>query len=151
MLTLCPLLFLLYSNEFAGVTLFGVSFVGRLGQTYLAGISLAVSMANVTGVSVMIGLSSALDTLCAQAFGAQKFHLLGEQLQRAILILSIPAFATSVLWYFMDGVLDVLGQDPKIATIATRYLRAFIPGMWLMMLFACLRRFMVNQRVSHAT
>ena len=147
MLTLCPLLFLLYSNEFAGVTLFGVSFVGRLGQTYLAGISLAVSMANVTGVSVMIGLSSALDTLCAQAFGAQKFHLLGEHLQRAILILSIPAFATSMLWFFMRPVLIALGQDPEIAKVATIYLRALIPGVWLILIWACMRRFLVNQRV----
>ena len=88
---------------------------------YLAGISLAVSMANVTGVSLMIGLSSALDTLCAQAFGAQKFHLLGEHLQRAILILSIPAFATSMLWFFMRPVLIALGQDPEIAGSPRRF------------------------------
>ena len=35
-----------------GVTLIGVAFVGRLGKLALAGISLAVSIANVTGVQI---------------------------------------------------------------------------------------------------
>ena len=57
--------------------LVSVMFVGHLGELPLAGASLATSLANVTGFSLLIGMAGALDTLCGQAFGAWQYHLLG--------------------------------------------------------------------------
>jgi len=54
----------------SAVQLVSVMFVGHLGELPLAGASLASSLANVTGFSLLFGMASALDTLCGQAFGA---------------------------------------------------------------------------------
>ena len=43
-----------------------LSFVGRLGAAELAAAGLATSLANVTGESLLVGLASALQTLCGQ-------------------------------------------------------------------------------------
>jgi hypothetical protein len=49
------------------LTLVSTVFVGRLGDPVaLSGVVLGASVYNVTGVSMVIGLSSALDTLCGQ-------------------------------------------------------------------------------------
>lgn len=49
------------------LTLISTVFVGRLDDAVaLSGVVLASSVYNVTGVSLVIGLSSALDTLCGQ-------------------------------------------------------------------------------------
>jgi len=42
---------------------------------YLAAASLGNTFANVTGMSIMVGLSSALSTLASQAYGARDYRL----------------------------------------------------------------------------
>ncbi|KAG6392597.1 hypothetical protein SASPL_146821 [Salvia splendens] len=45
--------------------------VGHLGELALSGVAVATSLANVTGLSPLFGMASALETLCGQAFGAE--------------------------------------------------------------------------------
>ena len=53
-----------------GANIVSLMLVGQLGATELAGAALGFMFCNMTGVAVGIGLASALDTLCAQAYGA---------------------------------------------------------------------------------
>ncbi|KAF0930095.1 hypothetical protein E2562_027925 [Oryza meyeriana var. granulata] len=75
------------------VQIVSVMFVGHLGDLQVAVASFAVSLANMTGFSVLTGMASALDTLCGQAFGARQHRLLGIYVQRAILDPAIAAEA----------------------------------------------------------
>ncbi|CAO2187226.1 unnamed protein product [Urochloa humidicola] len=63
-------------------TLMSLMFVGHLGKLNLAGASLAIAITSATGRNIIIGMSTALDTLCGQAFGAGQYHLLGIYKQR---------------------------------------------------------------------
>ncbi|KAK2635319.1 hypothetical protein Ddye_030111 [Dipteronia dyeriana] len=54
-----------------------IMFVGHLGELALSGASMASSFASVTGFSVLLGMGSALETLCGQAYGAKQYHMLG--------------------------------------------------------------------------
>ncbi|XP_056165823.1 protein DETOXIFICATION 17-like [Syzygium oleosum] len=59
------------------VQVISVMFVGHLGELPLSGASMATSFASVTGFSVLLGMGSALETLCGQAYGAKEYHMLG--------------------------------------------------------------------------
>lgn len=60
-----------------------VMFVGHLGELSLAGAALASSFAAVSGLSLLVGMGCALETLCGQSFGAKKLsdggHLPSER------------------------------------------------------------------------
>ena len=73
-------------------------FVGHLGEAKLAAAGLATTVGNVTGLSVLIGLGSGLDSLCGQAYGAGDLKLVGEHAARGLVVLTIPALLISVLW-----------------------------------------------------
>ncbi|CAM0884759.1 unnamed protein product [Alopecurus aequalis] len=105
--------------------LVSVMFVGHLGELPLAGASLATSLANVTGFSLLVGMSSALDTLCGQAFGARQYHLLGVYKQRAMLVLALACVPIAVIWANTTQILLFLGQDRSIA-VEGRRIRASI-------------------------
>lgn len=47
-----------------------IAFVGRLGEDVLSVVVLATSIYNVTGLAVLIGFASAMETFCSQAMGA---------------------------------------------------------------------------------
>ena len=51
------------------LTVASVFSVGRLGSTELAAVSLSSMTANISGYAMIQGVSTCLDTLCAQAFG----------------------------------------------------------------------------------
>jgi MATE family multidrug resistance protein len=52
-------------------------FLGRLGGLALAGGSLAIGFANITGYSVLSGLAMGMEPICGQAFGAGNYSLIG--------------------------------------------------------------------------
>ncbi|GAB4834265.1 hypothetical protein Ancab_032532 [Ancistrocladus abbreviatus] len=56
------------------------SFLGRLGELQLAGGTLGLTFANVTGFSVLNGLCGAMEPICGQAYGAKNFKLLHKTL-----------------------------------------------------------------------
>lgn len=87
---------LLYSIAFpiiaAGLLVYGKSmismlFMGRLGKEALAGGSLSIGIANITGFSVLSGLAMGMEAISSQACGAKQWPLMGQTLQRTILIL----------------------------------------------------------------
>ncbi|OIW06959.1 hypothetical protein TanjilG_18347 [Lupinus angustifolius] len=80
-----------------------IMFVGHLRKLPLSGASLGSSFASVSGYSILLGMGSALETLCGQAYGAGQRHMLGIHTQRAMLVLlgssllPNPQLETSVL------------------------------------------------------
>ena len=54
------------------------------GMNFLAAAGLSNMFMNITGVSVGLGILSAMDTLCSQTFGANEKKQLGIILQRGI-------------------------------------------------------------------
>lgn len=106
-----------------------VMFVGHLSELELASAAIASSFAGVTGTSLLIGMASALDTLCGQAFGAKQFHMLGIYTQRAIFVLYIVCVPVAIVWYHMDTLLLTLHQNPEISSLAGLYARYLIPTL----------------------
>ncbi|VAI80649.1 unnamed protein product [Triticum turgidum subsp. durum] len=127
--------------------LVSVMFVGHLGELPLAGASLATSLANVTGFSLLAGMASALDTLCGQAFGARQYHLLGVYKQRAMLVLTLACVPIALVWANTARFLLLLGQDPAIAAEAGAYARWLIPALVPYVPLTCHIRFLQTQSI----
>ncbi|KAL4284666.1 hypothetical protein GQ457_16G015970 [Hibiscus cannabinus] len=62
-------------------------FFSYLGELELAGGSLAIGVANITGYSVISGLAMGMEPVCGQAYGAKQLKNLGLTLQRTMLLL----------------------------------------------------------------
>ncbi|KAL0408919.1 UNVERIFIED_CONTAM: protein DETOXIFICATION 16 [Sesamum radiatum] len=122
-----------------------VMFVGHLGELALSSASMATSFASVTGFSLLLGMGSALETLCGQAYGAKQYHMLGVYTQRAILILLAVSIALAVIWYHTSFLLVSLGQDEDISAGAGEFNRWMIPGLFAYGILQCLIRFLQAQ------
>ncbi|KAK1280277.1 MATE efflux family protein 5 [Acorus gramineus] len=122
-----------------------VMFVGHLGELALSGASMATSFAGVTGFSFLLGMGSALDTLCGQSYGAKQYHMLGVHMQRAMLVLSLACVPIAFVWAYAGEILIALGQDPEISTVAGAYARWMIPSLFAYGLLQCHNRFLQTQ------
>ncbi|KAL1807713.1 hypothetical protein ACET3Z_024703 [Daucus carota] len=107
-----------------------VMMVGHLDELALSSTSIAFSLAGVTGFSVMQGMSSALETLCGQAYGAGQYQKLGIQTYTAILCLIIVCIPLTVLWINMGHILIFIGQDPMISREAGKFIIWLIPSLF---------------------
>ncbi|XP_057425370.1 protein DETOXIFICATION 16-like isoform X2 [Lotus japonicus] len=120
-------------------------FVGHLGKLPLSGASLGNSFASVTGFSVLLGMGSALETLCGQAYGAKKYHMLGVHTQRAMLVLLGLSIPLALIWFYTSNILIALGQDHEISAEAGTFNRWMIPALFAYGLLQCLNRFLQTQ------
>ncbi|PSR93405.1 Protein DETOXIFICATION like [Actinidia chinensis var. chinensis] len=123
-------------------------FLGRLGELALAGGSLAVGFANITGYSVLSGLAMGMEPICGQAFGAKKHTLLGISLQRTILLLLCTSLPISLLWLNMKKILLLCGQDEAIAKQAQLYLFYSLPDLLAQSLLHPLRIYLRTQSIT---
>lgn len=119
--------------------------LGHLGQLSLSSASIATSLSNVTGFSVLFGMSSALETLCGQAYGAKMYQRLGTYTYGAIACLFIVCLPVSLIWIFTDKLLILTGQDPLIATEAGKYCIWLIPTLFPYAILQSLVRFLQSQ------
>nr|XP_043630253.1 protein DETOXIFICATION 19-like [Erigeron canadensis] len=127
------------------IPLVSAMFAGHLGEVELAAANLANSWATVTGFSVMIGLSGALETLCGQGFGAKLYRMLGIYLQASCLISIFFSILISILWLFTEPILLILQQDPQVSKMAALYIKYLIPGLFAYGLLNNVLRFLQTQ------
>ncbi|XP_059308765.1 protein DETOXIFICATION 14-like [Lycium ferocissimum] len=104
--------------------------VGHLGQLYLSSTAIAVSLATVTGLTLLLGMASALETLCGQAYGAKQYKKIGTQTYTAIFCLFIVCVPLSMLWIYVGRLLVFMGQDPQISYEAGRFIMCLIPTLF---------------------
>ncbi|KAJ7528743.1 hypothetical protein O6H91_15G017100 [Diphasiastrum complanatum] len=131
----------------SSIQLVSLMFVGHLGELSLASASIALSFANVSGFSVLLGMGSALETLCGQAYGGKQFYLLGVYMQRALIVLNLAAILISFVWFNMGKILVMLHQDAAIAAKAGEFARWLIPGLFAYASLQALVKFLQTQAV----
>ncbi|KAL5229953.1 hypothetical protein ABZP36_028729 [Zizania latifolia] len=103
-------------------------FVGHLGNLPLAAASIGLSVFGTFALGFLLGMGSALETLCGQAFGAGQVAMLGVYLQRSWIILLGAALLMVPLYLFAAPLLVLLGQDPEVASAAGRFALYILPA-----------------------
>ncbi|PWA90666.1 MATE efflux family protein [Artemisia annua] len=122
-----------------------MSMVGHLGELELAGTAVATSLTNVTGFSLLFGMSSALETLCGQAYGARQYQRLGSYTLGAIIALLLVCMPISILWMYIDKLLILLGQDPLISAEACKFSVWLIPTLFPYAILQLIIRYLLSQ------
>jgi MATE family multidrug resistance protein len=125
--------------------------LGHLGTQYLAAISLAAMLCNITGYAMGVGMSTALGTLCAQSFTASEDRfLLGKHLQRALFIQLVLALIVGMFWLNTEPILVLLGQEPHIAKLAGTFTYYMLFGLYPYLVTLCIRRYLQGQGIMKA-
>ncbi|KAJ4780117.1 Protein DETOXIFICATION [Rhynchospora pubera] len=113
-----------------GVTVISQAFIGHLGSTELAAYALVSTVLMRFANGILLGMASALETLCGQSYGAKQYHMLGIYLQRSWIILTITAICILPIYIFTTPLLRLLGQDEEIAKMAGVISVWFIPVLF---------------------
>lgn len=127
--------------------------VGRLGSAELAAVSLSTMTANITGYSIIQGVSTCLDTLCAQAYGRKDYNTVGLYLVRCTILLFIVYVFVFALWMFgSEPILALLieSSDPKIVKLASRYLQVLSFGVPGFIIFENCKHYLQCIGIFHA-
>ncbi|XP_051131733.1 protein DETOXIFICATION 52-like [Andrographis paniculata] len=124
-------------------------FLGHLGDIELAAGSLAIAFANITGYSVLSGLSLGMEPLCAQAFGAQRPKLLSLTLQRSVIFLLVCSAPIASLWLNISTIFQYLHQDPCITKLAGTYLAFSLPDLVANSFIHPIRIYLRAQGITH--
>ncbi|KAL4339248.1 hypothetical protein GQ457_08G028090 [Hibiscus cannabinus] len=134
---------LLYSRS-----MISMLFLGRLGELALAGGSLAIGFANITGYSVLSGLAMGMEPICGQAFGAKRYKILGLTMQKMILMLLLTSIAIASLWFNMKSILVLCGQDENMADEAQAYILFSLPDLVAQSILHPLRAYLRTQSIT---
>ncbi|KAI9124933.1 hypothetical protein K1719_003549 [Acacia pycnantha] len=94
------------------------AFAGHLGDLELAAISIVINVILGFDIGLLLGMASALETLCGQAFGAKKFYLLGVYLQRSWIVLSMCCVLLLPIILFASPILKLMGQPSDLAELS---------------------------------
>ncbi|NWV23835.1 S47A2 protein, partial [Origma solitaria] len=122
-------------------------FCGHLGKAELDAVTLAVSVVNVTGISIGSGLASACDTLMTQTYGSKNLKQVGTILQRGILILLLFCFPCWALFINTERILLLIRQDPEVSRLTQLYVMIFIPALPAAFLYQLLTRYLLSQEI----
>lgn len=76
------------------------------------------------------GMSTALETLNGQAYGAKQYQNLGIQTYTALFSLILACFPLSLMWIYMSKILTFMGQDPQISQEAGEFSMWLVPALF---------------------
>ncbi|KAL3630503.1 Protein DETOXIFICATION 27 [Castilleja foliolosa] len=121
------------------------AFAGHLGDLELAGMSIASNVIMGFDFGLMLGMASALETLCGQAYGAKKYYMLGVYLQRSWIVLFLCCLIMLPALIFASPILKLLGQPDDVAELSGVVALCFIPLHFSFALQFPLQRFLQSQ------
>ncbi|XP_047947396.1 protein DETOXIFICATION 51-like [Salvia hispanica] len=130
-----------------GKSFISMLFLGNLGKDALAGGSLAIAIANISGYSILYGLSLGMEPISSQAFGAKQWPLLSQTLYRTLLLLSLSCIPISILWLNIHPFLLFFKLDSSISAAAVPYLAFSLPSLLFQSLINPLKIYLRAQNI----
>nr|GMD00314.1 protein DETOXIFICATION 24-like [Ipomoea batatas]GME12281.1 protein DETOXIFICATION 24-like [Ipomoea batatas] len=106
------------------------SFIGHIGELDLAGYALVQTLTVRFVNGILLGMSSATETLCGQAYGAGQYHMMGIYLQRSWIVDFITLTILLPFFIFATPIFKLLGQEESIADAAGYVSYWFIPFIY---------------------
>ncbi|KAK4344168.1 hypothetical protein RND71_037262 [Anisodus tanguticus] len=122
-------------------------FSGHLGNLELAAASLGNTGIQVFAYGLMLGMGSAVETLCGQSFGAKKYDMLGIYLQRSTVLLTLTGILLAVVYIFCKPILLFLGQTERIAAAAAIFVYGLIPQIFAYAINFPIQKFLQAQSI----
>ncbi|KAI9201049.1 hypothetical protein LWI28_017292 [Acer negundo] len=104
---------------------------GHLGDVELAATTISITVISGFNYGLLLGMASALETLCGQAYGAKKYHMLGIYLQRSWIVLFLCCFLLLPFYIFATPILKFIGQTDEVAEMSG------VLSIWLIPLHFC--------------
>ncbi len=123
-------------------------FIGRLKDyRYLAACGLGNCWLNMTSFSFVLGLASALETFCSQAFGRGDLVLCGAHHNRARVIIFLCTLPCALVQWYTGSILSAFGLDAELTEYTGQYVRNLVPGFIIFVQFEITRRFVISQNL----
>jgi MATE family multidrug resistance protein len=91
------------------------------------------------------GIVLGLDPIIARAHGAGDGERSARALQSGLVLAACLALPVAVLWWFTEPVLVAAGQDPTLAALAAKFVRAQIPSIPFFLGNTALSRWLQNR------
>ncbi|CAN7113972.1 unnamed protein product [Brassica rapa subsp. narinosa] len=121
------------------------AFAGHLGELELAAIAIVQNVIIGFSIGLFLGMASALQTLCGQAFGAKKYDMLGVYMQRSWIVLFLFAILLLPVYLFASPILKFFGQPEDVAKLSGTVAFWTIPTHFVFALYFPLSRFLQCQ------
>ncbi|KAL6277282.1 hypothetical protein ACE6H2_020883 [Prunus campanulata] len=121
------------------------AFAGHLGDLELAAISIANNVIVGFDFGLLLGMASALETLCGQAYGAKKYYMLGVYMQRSWIVLFLCCILLLPIYLFASPFLKLLGQPTEVAELSGIVAMTMIPLHFSFAFQFPLQRFLQSQ------
>ncbi|KAL0388454.1 UNVERIFIED_CONTAM: protein DETOXIFICATION 29 [Sesamum radiatum] len=106
------------------------TFAGHVGTIDLAAFSVVNNFIAGFCFGIMMGMGSALETLCGQAYGAGQMDMLGVYMQRSWVILLSTSFLLTFMYILAEPLLLLLGQTEAISRTAGKFALWMIPQLY---------------------
>ncbi|KAF4042485.1 MatE [Phytophthora infestans] len=116
-------------------------------QHYIDAATFSTMALNMTSLSVGLGLASALDTLCSQAYGAKRLEKIGIYFQTGVIVLTATLIPMLLINTFTEPILKWLGQDAEVASFAGEFSRWMLPGVPCLFLYELTRKVLQAQNI----
>ncbi|KAJ9186637.1 hypothetical protein P3X46_002184 [Hevea brasiliensis] len=122
------------------------TFAGLVGEVELAAVSVENSVIAGLAFGVMLGMGSALETLCGQAYGAGQLRMLGIYMQRSWVILLTTACLLVPIYVWSPPILEVIGETTQISEAAGKFALWMLPQLFAYAMNFPIQKFLQSQR-----
>nr|BAX73926.1 multidrug and toxic compound extrusion transporter 1 [Coptis japonica] len=120
-------------------------FAGHLTTLELDAVSTENMVIAGLAFGIMLGMGSALETICGQAFGAKQLHMLGVYMQRSWIILLTMCIILLPIYVCAATILRFFGQNQEIAELAGRFSLYMIPQLFAYGINFPIQKFLQSQ------
>ncbi|KAK3223427.1 hypothetical protein Dsin_010452 [Dipteronia sinensis] len=120
-------------------------FSGHVSTIALAAVSVENSVIAGFSFGAMLGMGSALETLCGQAYGAGQIDMLGIYMQRSWVILNASSLILMFFYIFAYQILSLIGQTPEISKAAGTFAIWMIPQLFAYAMNFPMQKFLQSQ------
>ncbi|KAL2467146.1 MATE efflux family protein [Abeliophyllum distichum] len=122
-------------------------FSGHLGNLEFAAVSLGNQGIQLFAYGLLLGMGSAVETLCGQAFGAGRYDMLGLYLQRATLVLFLFSLPITLVYIFSKQLLIFIGESENVASLAAVFVYGLIPQLFAYTINFPIQKFLQAQSI----